>query len=65
MFKYTKYTITHNPDSLDLYVSIPPMSGDAFTIDAVEARTIFVTFTTENGTEEAKIQGHSNIYNGC
>ena len=49
---------------LDEYVSMAPLNGEAFTIDAAEVHTLLVSFISGNATAESKIQGHTSENNG-
>ena len=43
-----------NPDFLDDYVAMAPLTGPSFIVDASEVHTYIVSFTAGNSTAEAK-----------
>jgi uncharacterized membrane protein YgcG len=55
---------TPHPNFLDDYISMAPLAGEAFTIDAAEVHTYVVKFTAGNETAEAKIQAFNGENNG-
>lgn len=55
---------TPNPDFIDDYVSMAPLRGEAFVIDAAEVHTLIVNFITGNETAEVKIKEHEDENNG-
>jgi hypothetical protein len=55
---------TPNVDFIDDYVSMAPLHGEAFTIDASNVHTYLVNFLAGNETAEAKIQAYEAQYNG-
>ena len=66
------YTIRHNdtpdptknPDFLDDYVAMAPLTGPSFIVDASEVHTYIVSFTAGNSTAEAKMKHHAHKNNG-
>lgn len=67
-----KYVCRNNPnpdptphqDFLDNYVSMAPLAGKAFTIDAVTVHTLLLNFITGNTVAESKVQAHQAENNG-
>lgn len=55
---------TPHTDFLDDYISMAPLAGDTFVIDANEVHTIIVNLISGNSTAEAKILAHANENNG-
>jgi hypothetical protein len=55
---------TPNIDFIDNYVSMTPLHGEAFTIDAADVHTYLVNFVAGNETAEAKIQAYEAHNNG-
>ena len=55
---------TPNPDFLDDYVAMAPLTGEAFTIDAAEVYTLIVKFIAGNELAESKILQHAATSNG-
>ena len=49
---------------MDDYVSMAPLAGEAFTMDAAEVHTLIVNFLAENQLTESKIQAHAQMANG-
>ena len=46
-------------------VASAPLTGNAYSIDAVQVHTFLLNFVTGNDTAEAKIQGLSRPNDGC
>jgi hypothetical protein len=55
---------TPNVDFLDDHVSMAPLHGEAFTIDAADVHTYLVNFVAGNEMAEAKIQAYEAQNNG-
>lgn len=55
---------TPQPDFLDEYVNIAPLTGDAYEIDNLEVMTYLMKYITDNETAESTVQATSNIRDG-
>jgi hypothetical protein len=55
---------TPNAYFLNDYVSMAPLNGEAFTINAADVHTYLVNFVAGNETAEAKMQAYEGQNNG-